>query len=251
MRLHPTFYVGRLKEYHPSRPSFVYHSVNERDSLSQPSQPGSFPASSSEKDSLVEDLRPSSRDLVCGPPDQIVLSQQQELEMIENQTIPSLNPDSSESLADHHQGCRGKNQSDDQDAQLDQRESSSTQSGIESHCSPNNNLDESTYSHDVDNIRRDNSIPLFSDDRPGPPPLLDSHGNKRCAVEAIVDHKPHDETAKQSAFSDNLKSSRRLLRHYLVCLVSYQPEQDSWIPCRILEEDIPDILRDYDNRHNL
>jgi hypothetical protein len=79
MRLHPTFYVGRLKEYHPSRPSFVDHSVNERDSLSQPSQPGSFPASSSKKDSLVEDLRPSYRDLVCGPPDQIVLSQQQDI----------------------------------------------------------------------------------------------------------------------------------------------------------------------------
>ena len=169
MRLHPTFYVGRLKEYHPSRPS-----------IEEPVVGGSTPI--------------------------------------------------------QHRG--------------------------ESPYSLDNNHDESSCSHDARLNRRDNSIPHFSDDRPGPPPLIDSHGDERWVVEAIVDHKPRDEPEKQLVSDgkqgkshrqrrDKRSQSRRLLRQYRVRWVGYPPEQDSWSPRHILEEDVPDILHEYESRYGL
>jgi len=215
MRLHPTFYVGRLKAYHPSR-SHRDHLVPEGDpSTCLPRQ---------------EDL-PSSPSSTSSP------------------FVPvELSPDSYESPSDRSHRDLGTYPVGVPDAGSVPVESNTTRTPC--------------VSPDDQTSRRDNSIPRFSDDRPGPPPLIDSHGDERWVVEAIVDHRPLDETDLSPAsvgktrkslqrHRDKRSLSRRLLRQYRVRWVGYPPDQDSWSPRHILEEDVPDVLHEYESRHGL
>ena len=215
MRLHPTFYVGRLKEYHPSRPC--------RDHLVPEGDPSTYSP-------RQEDL-PSSPSSTSSP------------------SVPvELSLDSYESPSDPSHRDLGTCPNVVPDAGPVPAESNTTRTpGV---------------SPDVHTNRRDNSIPHFSDDRPGPPPLIDSHGDERWVVEAIVDHRPHDETDLLPASvgktrkslrqrRDKRSLSRRLLREYRVRWVGYPPDQDTWTPRHILEEDVPDVLHEYESQLGL
>jgi hypothetical protein len=215
MRLHPTFYVGRLKAYHPSR--------SHRDHLVPEGDPSTY--------SPRQEGLPSSPSSTSSP------------------FVPAeLSPDSYESPSDRSHRDPGTYPVGVPDAGSVPAESNATRTPC--------------VSPDYHTSRRDNNIPHFSDDRPGPPPLIDSHGDERWVVEAIVDHRPLDETDLLPASVDKTRKSlqrhrdkrslsRRLLRQYRVRWVGYPPDQDSWTPRHILEEDVPDVLHEYESRHGL
>lgn len=66
-----------------------------------------------------------------------------------------------------------------------------------------------------------------------PPPLIDSAGNTRWNVDSLVDHR--DE-----------RRGRSSQRFYRVRWRGFSPTDDTWEPRSALEQDVPDLLKDYE-----
>ncbi|KAE9201080.1 hypothetical protein PF005_g15093 [Phytophthora fragariae] len=80
--------------------------------------------------------------------------------------------------------------------------------------------------------------------RDGPPPLVDASGARRWIAERIVDR----ETRKTRA-SDTAPASRRARAtetYYRVRWLGFPPAEDTWEPRKRLMEDIPDIVKEYE-----
>lgn len=77
--------------------------------------------------------------------------------------------------------------------------------------------------------------------RSAPPPLIDSHGDRRWLVESIVDHRddPTPTTHRRK------KQTNRFFR---VRWRGYPPSEDTWEHRESLAADVPDIVRDYESR---
>ena len=74
---------------------------------------------------------------------------------------------------------------------------------------------------------------------PPPPPLVDSHGDQRWIVDAIVDHRVH------------AKENGRSARQYRVRWRGYPPTHDTWEWHAALKRDVPDLVSEYTQTHRL
>ena len=94
--------------------------------------------------------------------------------------------------------------------------------------------------------------------RDGPPPLVDSSGDRRWVVDRIVGHADrvgHRTDARPRAAAGNhrrngTKSRDGTVRHYRVRWLGFPSDYDTWEPAATLREDVPDIVDAYErNQH--
>ena len=279
MRLHPTFYVGRLKRYR--------HQNEQPSALYESSEPSSFVPESLQT-TPQEEEQMSSRELfqeqsppqfsVESEPSRVSRAYEAPLQPPDTDSgISSSTPCSPEqsSLSDHPdyqndsqlQEVLTESQSHDVTNSLAfprrsaraQKPSSLIEKdeGTSRHLTKNqqkgkNNTGVLTPSPeyagrrnrcrhdpcDIDRSCRRNN-PHFSQ-RPGPLPLIDSHGEERWIVDSIVDHRKMKH-----------KRSRKPAMEYRVRWLGYSPDQDSWLSRFVLHQDIPDVLEEYEERLQL
>lgn len=73
--------------------------------------------------------------------------------------------------------------------------------------------------------------------RSAPPPLIDHQGEERWVVESIVDHRDQLTHGKKQS---------QTRRFYRVRWRGYPPSSDTWEPKQTLESDVPDVVRSYE-----
>ncbi|KAE9286966.1 hypothetical protein PR003_g26173 [Phytophthora rubi] len=76
--------------------------------------------------------------------------------------------------------------------------------------------------------------------RDGPPPLVDASGARRWIAERIVDHETRNGTAPTS------RRARATERYYRVRWLGFPPAEDTWESRERLMEDIPDVVKEYE-----
>ena len=84
--------------------------------------------------------------------------------------------------------------------------------------------------------------------RDGPPPLVDSTGDRRWIVDHIVRHEDRvsAETETSVEQSERAANANRTVRFYLVRWLGFHHFDDTWESEQTLLEDVPDIVRDYE-----
>ena len=273
MRLHPTFYVGRLKRYRrsdlhedidESSLSLSFRKTNEQSedhsSLREPSRrqhpkPPSASADASRASRVTPTFPPIQNNVSETSPSTVRSPERSSLSL--NPRSRNDSPRGEEQTGNQSRVSRVSRVARRRSARLQQfstqvdshehparaptlpslslRERSSRQPLV-----PMNELDQTSY-RDPRNIRgnnRSNAHPRFSQ-RSGPPPLVDSHGDERWIVDSIVGHRLEQKRRNSSPRSYEFR----------VRWLGYPPEQDSWLPRFVLEADIPEELEDYEKQH--
>ncbi|KAE8901007.1 hypothetical protein PF005_g26206 [Phytophthora fragariae] len=80
--------------------------------------------------------------------------------------------------------------------------------------------------------------------RDGPPPLVDASGARRWIAERIVDHETRRTRATGTAPTS--RRARATEMYYRVRWLGFPPAEDTWEPRTRLVEDIPDIVKEYE-----
>ncbi|KAE8877927.1 hypothetical protein PF001_g21672 [Phytophthora fragariae] len=80
--------------------------------------------------------------------------------------------------------------------------------------------------------------------RDGPPPLVDVSGARRWIAERIVDHETRRTRATGTAPTS--RRARATERYYRVRWLGFPPAEETWEPRTCLVEDIPDIVKEYE-----
>ncbi|KAE9315187.1 hypothetical protein PF008_g19311 [Phytophthora fragariae] len=80
--------------------------------------------------------------------------------------------------------------------------------------------------------------------RDGPPPLVDASGARRWIAERIVDHETRRTHATGTASTS--RRARASETYYRVRWLGLPPAEDTWEPRKRLVEDIPDIVKEYE-----
>ncbi|KAE8957002.1 hypothetical protein PR001_g31532 [Phytophthora rubi] len=76
------------------------------------------------------------------------------------------------------------------------------------------------------------------------PPLVDASGARRWIAERIVDHETRRTHATGTASTS--RRARATETYYRVRWLGFPPAEDTWEPRKRLEEDIPDIVKEYE-----
>ncbi|KAE9057907.1 hypothetical protein PF010_g31196 [Phytophthora fragariae] len=80
--------------------------------------------------------------------------------------------------------------------------------------------------------------------RDGPPPLVDASGARRWIAERIVDHETRRTRATGTAPTS--RRARVTERYYRVRWLGFPPAEDTWESRERLMEDIPDVVKEYE-----
>jgi hypothetical protein len=216
MRLHPTFYVGRLKAYHQWSNAEDSDGVLARDDGPTPSQsPGSkessgcddaasSPSDDSSARSQQRGALPPPHPNACG-------------DAGNSQGAPSATCRVSRTSSRGSNAPARPRQSRGRDARSPPREPRSSQEGLEDPSCPTTDK---------------SSRGIFP---PPPPPLRDAAGATRWIVERIVAHRSAERTRGPT--------------HFRIRWRGYTPLQDTWEPRNALLEDVPDLVRAYEAQH--
>ena len=212
MKLHPTFYVGRLKKYSSSQ--------NQHRDVSRSSQLDSELLSSSEQPSVHTDVLDyqESSDNLGEPSDG-------------SQLVPLESQFDSEEYS-LHQPLQQKDNG--------LRPLRPYRTKCQNTYRVTSSRGYSTYPNTQGRDRKDSceDLPFLSRNAfSQPPPVVDSKGDTLYIVQRLVCHK--DARAAGSY-------PHRLQRTYRVRWLGYSPEEDSWLPRTQLIEDIPDLVSEYE-----
>ena len=227
MRLHPTFYVGRLKRYHQFSSSALEatapstHLVVEGDLESgdnPPLRPPAFAANEQELASSVgfqTDCQPSSEYYQPS-------SHEADSEVELGDTSLREAPSSTVGSYPAEKQSQLEEQSVAKPIEKKQRQ-------LPSVSKPNS----STPLLERRKAIQDRILP------PPPAPLIDNQGSTRWIVESLVDHRHR--TSRSG--TQNLE--------FLVHWLGYPSSSRTWEPRNILLEDIPDTVHEYEKTHGL
>ena len=230
MRLHPTFYVGRLKRYlqaesvdptqasedPPSReqpralvPSGAHPQVTEH---RQPSQPL---AQAREAFSRARPLRQRQHH-------QLRRSDPGDAEL--HPFDASQSPSSRSSRREH------------EPSRLEESRTRTSTLEPRRYAHPSDSYTSQVHPQMHASTSSERRLPF----RSPPPPLIDSYGNRRHIVEKILKHRDKRRSRRGQ--------EQQPEREFLVRWLGYSPENDTWVRRSILEEDVPDVLREYETR---
>ena len=234
MRLHPTFYVGRLKRYHPSVDDDV-RSSNQHSSSDQqfvdPSVSNATQSSPIERDALEGSLR-----------------------------TPSASHTSLEAAGP---ACRGSAPGQRAYGRLPsfQQVASSTARAFQTQSEAQRTAASATKQKNPSTTG--SSSPRFSRSRPGARPLIDSNGVERWIVDTIVDHidLSPDALRRMTDKNGHIDAERiqnappcarnsRNIRVFRVRWIGYDSDHDTWIRESLLLEDVPDVVEEYNSRQD-
>ncbi len=212
MRLHPTFYVGRLKRYH-----------RFSSSVSEVIDPSTHP--------VVEG------DLESGdnPPLECSTS-----------SAPQQEPDSSEGFVPSSQRVVPEVEHDDTSPLRDLSPTVESQSVGKQPLQEKQMIEKiqgqkpSVSKNNVDRPLMVRNDPIPDRILPPPPaPLIDNQGNMLWIVESLIDHRHKG--------SRPCVQNREFLVHWL----GYPPSSRTWEPRKNLLVDIPDMVHEYEKAHEL
>ncbi|GMF28811.1 unnamed protein product [Phytophthora lilii] len=226
MRLHPTFYVGRLKPYYPATiptdvhpqqvlarsPSAQHDDADagmarglspremapQREVRRRPASPNSAGDSSSPDAPIPTERRASQPRMPA-----------------DHQSPQAVEPP-----------ARRRSPGRPPAASCDTGQSSNAP------LRRSTRLHENKSSHEV-RYRRDS-----------PPPLVDAAGNERWIVESLVDHDLRRD--REGGPHDARGRARRSEIYYRVRWLGHSPTEDTWEPRSRLLEDVPDVVNDYE-----
>jgi hypothetical protein len=231
MRLHPTFYVGRLKRYH----RFVSSSSSELPSRHHGLE-GEL-----EYNGDLSLTSPTSAQYQCAEPS---ASRTDPGALIED-TSPLRAPSAADKCQDKHILTQAEKEKD----KVQDRSLSSPKDSIEKTkgLPPFVIQDEmmqgqlpSASTHNGDKPLRERNDQTEDRILPPPPsPLIDNQGNTMWIVESIVTHR---HVGKRPCARN---------REFLVHWLGYPPSSRTWEPRKNLLKDIPDFVREYEKTHGL
>ncbi|KAE8957634.1 hypothetical protein PR001_g31304, partial [Phytophthora rubi] len=244
MRLHPTFYVGRLKPYVPATiPAPELESP-------QPARRRSRPAADADAESarvLAPRARASpnvARRTRSTPSDEATSASRAAPAPIESQQ-------SSQPPYSRAQAQRG---SEPPSHHLSLDRPPAPSSGAPSDVSTRSSV---TPRHSLKppklpkpatlQSRGYEATPLPYETtfrRDGPPPLVDASGARRWIAERIVDHETRSTRATGTAPTS--RRARVTEMYYRVRWLGFPPAEDTWELRERLMEDIPDVVKEYE-----
>ena len=219
LRLHPTFYVGRLKRYHPAQDGLSNdvtsdasaevptpaHAAPEAGETSQPRHPATVAARAPPH----AECEPGSKPAPTVPRRLTARLGQRLLRLLRFGAYPS-----------RHAAA---------EPALDQEKASYSETALAEPPEPPEHEAECETTHQ----RRSRF------ERTKPPPLIDSEGQRRWIVDRIVAHR--DVVAKNRG----RKSATQ--RQYRVRWLGYSHDADTWEPKASLAVDVPDVVREYES----
>ena len=88
--------------------------------------------------------------------------------------------------------------------------------------------------------------------RDGPPPVVDSNGDRRWIVDRIVAHEdraaPSNPSAVPGSKTKKSRKQNQTTRFFRVRWLGYPGDQDSWLPEEMIREDVPDLVAEYETQ---
>ncbi|GMG14498.1 unnamed protein product [Phytophthora fragariaefolia] len=241
MRLHPTFYVGRLKPYIPAtiRPPEAEHPRPARN----PSRPAAdADAESARALTPHASASPSvSRRTRAAPSDETASASHAD-------PAPTESPQSSQpqyACAQAHRGSGPPPRRPSIDRSPASSASAPSDVSIRTSENPRQSLKPpkpaTLQSRGSEATPRSYETTFCRD---GPPPLVDASGARRAIAERIVDHEKR--RTRTTGTAPTSRRARRTERYYRVRWLGFPPAEDTSVYRERLKEDIPDVVEGYE-----
>ncbi|KAE8905878.1 hypothetical protein PF003_g10293 [Phytophthora fragariae] len=237
MRLHPTFYVGRLKSYVPAT---IPAPEAERPRLARNLNRPAVDVDVESARALAPHARASPSVTQATPSDEATSASRGTPAPIESQQYPqqSQTQRGSESPSCRSSHDRPPAPSSGAPSDVSIRSSvthrqSSKPPKLPKPATLQSRGSEATPRPYETTIRRD-----------GPPPLVDASGARRWIAERIVDHETRRTRATGTA--PRSRRARTTERYYRVRWLGFPPAEDTWESRERLMEDIPDVVKEYE-----
>ncbi|GMF47835.1 unnamed protein product [Phytophthora fragariaefolia] len=244
MRLHPTFYVGRLKPYVPATIP-----APEAERLRLPRNP-SHPAADADAESartlaLHASASPSvARRTRAAPSDETASAsraapsptesqQSSQPQYARAQAQRGSEPPSRRPSLDRSPAPSAGAPSDVSNRSSETPRQSPKPAKLPKPATLQSRGSEATPRSYETTFRRD-----------GPPPLGDGSGARRWIAERIVDHETR--RTRTTSTAPTSRRARTTERYYRICWLGFPPAEDTWESRERLMEAIPDVVKEYE-----